>query len=139
MEIRLKLPLVGTAITFLVAITVSIGVIPQVALDPLATPESAVPAFWANVIANLFVGLLMGVAPYLKGSRAHALLLRFAGIGALILGLILLDAASAFREHDPAMQGISVALFGCVGADLIAGLLAFIGARPVARQKGYTV
>lgn len=138
METRLRVPLVGAAITFLVAITVSTVVIPRVATDPLTIPESAVPSFWVNVIASLFVGSLMVVAPYIQRSRLRAGLLWFAGIGALILGLILLDAAFAFREHGATMQGVAVALFVCVGADLIAGLLAIVGAWPAARRKGYT-
>jgi hypothetical protein len=135
METIRRMPLIGAGITFLVSLIVSIGVIPQVATDPLATPASAIPSFWANVIANLFVGVLMVATPFVARSKARAALLWLAGIGALVLGLLLLDAAFAFQRHGLAMQGVTLALFGCVGGELVAGVLAFVAGWPRTRSS----
>jgi di/tricarboxylate transporter len=127
--------LFGAGIIFVVGIVVSVWVIPRVATDPVATPDSAIPSFWANVIAGVLVGVVMLTASFTSRSRARIALLWLAGVGALVLGLFLLDAAFAFASHGPSMQGVSVALFGCVGGCLVAEVLAVIGAGSTERVQ----
>jgi hypothetical protein len=56
------------------------------------------------------------------------------GIVALLLGVTLMDAASALRNHQMLAQGTSLLLFSCAAVDLLAGALVIVLAyrRPMA-------
>jgi hypothetical protein len=126
--------LIGAGIIFVIVLIVSVWVIPRVATDtsPIASPESAVKSFWVFAIANVFFGLAMLGATFLaRGSMLPV----FAGFGALLFGLWLLDGAFAFAEHGPSMQGVADVLFACVGGNWLAGMLAFVGAVLLARFR----
>ena len=129
--------LIGAGIIFVIVLIVSVWVIPRVATDtsPIASPESAVNSFWVFAIANVLFGLAMlGATFFARGSMSTVLLV-FAGFGALLFGLWLLDGAFAFAEHGPSMQGVTAVLFACVGGDWLAGMLAFVGAVLLARFR----
>ncbi len=131
---RVMLP-IGAGILFIIALIVSVWVIPLAATDtsPIASPESAVSSFWTFTIANVLFGLAMLGATFLARSGASIALLVFAGLGALLFGLWLLDGAFAFANHGPNMQAVTVVLFACVGGDWLAGVLAFVGVVLLAR------
>jgi hypothetical protein len=74
-------------------------------------------------------------ATFLARSSVRTSLAVIAGIGALLLGLFLLDAAFAFTNHGPSMQDVAAVLFVCVGGDWLAGLLALVGAVLLARSR----
>jgi hypothetical protein len=108
-----------------VAALIAVAVIPAVRSDPLASPESAIPAFWANVLANLVVGSALAS----RALRPHAgrPLLVLAGLAALVLGLLLLDAAAAFVRHGPNLAATTAILAACAIGDATAGGLALAG------------
>jgi hypothetical protein len=121
----LRILLLGAAFLLASAAIVAFGVIPPVRSDtfPLATPDRAVPAFWGNVLLSV-----LAAATALASSRAgstRATLRRVlpgvAGLVALLLGLLLIDAATAFSGHGPEMHGAVVALWVCVCLDLAGG------------------
>jgi len=115
----------GAILSFGVAAVVAAGVIPAVKADafPLATPDTAVPAFWGIVIADVLVGaaLLSTALMTRRRRRVRPVLIVAAGFVGLLLGLGMLDAALAFTGHGPAMRGPMIALFVCVGAELTVG------------------
>ncbi len=129
--------LIGVGIIAVMALTVSIWVIPRAASDtsPIASPEGAVGSLWTFTIANIIIGLAMlGAAFFTQGGVSTALLV-LAGIGAVLFGLWMLDGAFSFLNHGPSMQTVAAVMFACVAADWIAGLLAFVGAVLVSRSR----
>jgi hypothetical protein len=102
------------------AVYVAVGVIPRVGADTFshATPEQAVPAFW---VAVTFDVVLAGAAVASSRFR-YRVLLAVAGVVALLAGFALLDAATAYPAHGPAMHGTVVVLWVCVGFDVVGGL-----------------
>jgi hypothetical protein len=117
----------GAGLVLASAAVVAFGVIPLVRADtyPQATPDRAVPAFWANVLLSVLVA-----AAAFASSRAavRRILPGVAGIVAVLLGLVLIDAATAFSGHGPGMRGAVVALWVCVCLDLAGGALMGIAA-----------
>jgi hypothetical protein len=115
----------GALLSFGVAAVVAAGVIPRVKADtfPFATPDTAVPAFWGVVMADVLVGaaLLSTALMTRRGRRVRPVLIVAAGFVGRLLGLGMLDAALAFTGHGPAMRGPMIALFVCVGAELAVG------------------
>jgi hypothetical protein len=120
-----RLLLVCATLFLLVAFVVALKVIPAVSADisPNAVPERAVPPFWVNVGLNVLLAASCGgVAFGSKGrDRISTTILVVFGIVALLLGLALVDAASAFRSHEMLAQGTSTFLFLCAAVDLLAG------------------
>ncbi len=125
--------LVAGAILMLVsAAVIALGVIGPVAADtsPHATPERAVPAFWVNV----FLGLLVAAGAFASsryGSRrprSRRIMSALPGFVAILLGLALLDAATAYSAHGPLMHGVVVALWACVAIDIVAGAMIAVAA-----------
>ncbi|HQR44969.1 MAG TPA: hypothetical protein PLB02_01965 [Thermoanaerobaculia bacterium] len=114
------------------AAVIAILVIPPVRADtfPHATPERAVPAFWINVILNVLVAAEAFDASRLRsGSPARRRVWTgLSGLVALLLGLALMDAATALAAHGPAMRGAVVALWVCVCLDLAGGVLMVVSA-----------
>jgi len=131
--VRRGLLLSGAALGFVVVAIVAVEVIPSVRTDtyPLATPESAAASFWVvGVGINTLVGVILLAAAHLTrrdrgGGRGLAVL---AGLVAVVVSLLLLDAAVAFAEHGPSMRWVTIALYMCLGCDLTAGALALIAA-----------
>jgi hypothetical protein len=122
---------VGAGIFFAIAATLVVVVIPPMRTDtfPQATPDRAIPAFIVIAILHVLLGgaLLAAVSPRLRGVTGR-LLLGAMGLLGLLFGLALQDAAAAYAGHGPGMLVATVALFACVGGDLIAGALALAAA-----------
>ena len=125
-----RLLLVCGSLFLLVALIVALMVIPAVKSDmsPNAVPERAVVAFWVNVGFSLLLSASCGaVAVWSRGrgwlSTASLVLL---GVVALLLGLALTDAGSAFRSHELLARGTPSILFVCAVADLLAGALVLL-------------
>jgi hypothetical protein len=126
--------LAGTGLVTGGAAILALGVIPPGRTDPYWDSD-VIRIFWVLIIANVLVGaaLLGTMLVTRRAGCASKVLLVAAGLVALALGFLLLDAALAELEH-PGMQGVAVSLFACVGADLAAGVLAFISAVVRLRQ-----
>jgi len=122
--------MMGTALMLVSAAIVTFGVIPLVRADtfPGAAPDRAVPAFWANVLLVLLVAAAAVTSSRLGSNRAtlRRVLAGVTGFLALVLGLLLIDAAAAFSGHGPGMHGAVVALWVCVCLD-VAGGIAMVG------------
>ena len=129
--------LIGVGIIVVMVLTVSMSVIPRAAADtsPIASPEGAVSSFWVFTIANILFGLAMLGANFLARGGVSTTLLVFAGLGAFLFGLWMLDGANSFANHDPGMQTVTVVMFACVAGDWLAGILAFVGAVFLARSR----
>lgn len=135
MNIGRWLLLTGALLTFLIALTVAGMVIPPLETDPMATPGSAVTSFWLNVLVNALLGIVLIAMLFLSGELLRKSLLWLIGLGPLLLGLFLLDGASAFSRHGQEMQGVSSILLWCAAGDILAGLLVITGARFRTRGK----
>jgi hypothetical protein len=125
-----RLLIVCSILFLLVAFVVALRVIPAVGSDisPNAVPERAVPPFWVNVGLSVLLALSCGaVAFWSKGrDRISTTILVVLGIVALLLGLALMDAASAFRSHEMLAQGTSKFLYLCAAVDLLSGALVIV-------------
>ena len=123
---RQRILMLGAALMLASASVVVFGVIPPVRTDtfPGATPDSAVPAFWGNVLLVLLVAAAAVTSSRLGSNRAtlRRALAGVPGLLALVLGLLLIDAAAAFSGHGPGMHGAVVALWVCVCLDVAAGI-----------------
>ena len=133
---RQRILMLGAALMLISAALVAFGVIPLVRGDtsPHAAPDRAVPAFWANVLLVLLV-VTAAVTSSRLGSNCATLRRVLAGVPgflALVLGLLLIDAATAFSGHGPGMHGAVVALWVCVCLD-VAGGIAMVGSALVRR------
>ncbi len=123
---RQRILILGAALMLVSAAIVAFGVIPLVRGDtfPGAAPDQAVFAFWANVLFVL-LAVVAAVASSRLGSK-HATLRRVlacvSGFLALVLGLLLIDAASAFSGHGSGMRGAVIALWVCVCLNVAAGI-----------------
>jgi len=122
--------MLGAALMLVSAAIVAFGMIPLVRADtfPGAAPDRAVPAFWANVLLVLLVVAAAVTSSRLGSNRAtlRRVLAGVAGFLALVLGLLLIDAAAAFSGHGPGMHRAVVALWVCVCLD-VAGGIAMVG------------
>jgi len=123
---RLRILMLAAALMLTSAGIVAFVVIPLVRADtfPGATPDRAVPAFWGNVVLVLLVAAAAVIASRLGLERAtlRRVLAGVPGLVALGLGLALIDAATAFSGHGPAMHRAVVALWVCVCIDVAAGI-----------------
>jgi hypothetical protein len=120
--IRRDLLLSAAGITFVVAALMYFVVIPLVG-DAIGVGDLRY-----NAAFNLVVcGFILAVT-HLVAHGKGALLLVPAGLGALVLGLVLLGSAVAASHHGPSAQGAAVALFVCAAADLAAGVSTLVGA-----------
>jgi len=123
---RRRILMLAAALTLASAAFLAFGVIPPVRADtfPSATPDRAVPAFWGNVLLLLVVAAAAVTSSRLGLNRStlRRVLAGVPGLLALVLGLLLIDAATAFSGHGPGMHGAVVALWGCVCLDVAAGI-----------------
>jgi hypothetical protein len=110
----------GAGLYLVVAATLVVVVIPAVARDtsPPATPGPAVKAFIVSVAMHVFVAAFM-----LWRTRGGKLPV-VAGVFGLLLGLLLLGAASAFGHMHPA----AIALWACTGIDFVVGACSVVAA-----------
>ena len=120
---------VATGLVILVVLIIVFYIIPQVKADtsPTATPERAVPAFWVIVLTQLLTtaALIYSIMfSHREGHFENGFLVT-AGVFLILLGLILIDAASASLSM-PDLSSTSIFLFICIGFDLIAGMLSLI-------------
>jgi hypothetical protein len=106
-----------------VAAILVVAVIPAVAKDtsPHATPGPAVKAFVVSVVLHGFLGAFM-----LWRTRGGKLPV-VAGVFGLLLGLLLLGAASAFAH----MHLAAIALWACTGIDFLVGAASLAAAAMV--------
>ena len=122
-----RLLVICGVVLVIAALVLALGVIQPIKADVSrgATQERAVVAFWVNIIVNLLsAAVLFSIAKRSKGrSWISTSILVLAGFIVLILGLALADAASAYQNHDPAMQTASILLLICAAADFIAGIM----------------
>ena len=120
-----RMLLVCALLCFAVAAVLAIGVIQPVKDEVLrgATPERAVQAFWVNIILNLLTSMALVVIAFWSKGRSwpSTSVLVVCGLAALLLGITLFDAGTAYRSHGPTMQTASVILFFCAAADVLAG------------------
>lgn len=121
-----RILVLGAAFMLASAAVVAFDVIPPVRTDtfPLATPDRAVPAFWGNVLLALLVAAAALASSRVGSTRAtlRRVLSGVLGLLALLLGLLLIDAATAFSGHGPAMHRAVLALWVCVCFDLAGGV-----------------
>ncbi len=125
-----RLLFVYAAVIVVVALVIALGVIGPVKEDVYrgATPDVAVKAFWFNAGFTLFMAaILVLVAVPSKGRSGISTAVHIVvGLIVTILGLILIDAASAYQGHGPEMQTASILLYICAAADILAGISVFI-------------
>ncbi|MGQ8335066.1 hypothetical protein ACUNWD_00830 [Sunxiuqinia sp. A32] len=90
-------------------------------------PASAIVGFSLNIVFQLLIayGLIWIVRIYKRTKEEKKELLIILGVGALIMGLFLSDAAFAFID-DSDMFFASVVIFICVALDFLASLFVFI-------------
>lgn len=123
---RQRILKLGAALLLVSAALVAFVVIPLVRADtfPGAAPNRAVPAFWGNVLLVLLAAAAAVSSSRLGSNRAtlRRVLAGVPGFLALVLGLLLIDAAAAFSGHGPGMHGAVVALWVCVCLDVAAGI-----------------
>jgi len=119
--------LISAALIVAVALVVAAGVIPPVKADtfPDATPESAVPAFWANVLIGLLMAVILAVTAIRTSgrSRRSTVMLTVVAALVLILAFALNDAALAYKAEGPPMRSATTLLFLCAAVDLLAAVL----------------
>ena len=127
-----RLLFVYAAVVVAVALVIALGVIGPVKEDVYrnATPEMAVKAFWFNIGFKLFMAaVLVLIAVPAKGRSGISTAVHIVvGFVVTILGLVLIDAASAYLSHGPAMRTASILLYICAAADILVGVLVFITA-----------
>jgi Na+/proline symporter len=120
---------VATGLVIIVVIIIAFYIIPQFKADisPTATPEKAVPAFWVIVLIQLliFAALIYSIMFSHKEGHFENGLLVTAGVILILLGLILIDAASASLSM-PELHSTPIFLFICIGFDFISGILSFV-------------
>ena len=110
-----------------VAATLVVIVIPPVMMDASrgASPAGAALGFAISAILNACLGFSVANPDVpLPGSRKEGIRAR-SGLYGLLLGLVLLDGASAFLAHGPALRTASVAMFACSGADMLGAVVLF--------------
>ena len=119
--------LTSAGLLVVVAIVVVASVIPSVKVDtyPAAAPQSAVPAFWANVGLHILTATVLGLlAIRARGrSRFTTAVLGLMAFVVVVLALALTAAASAFGSHGPAMRTATNLLFFCSAIDALAAML----------------
>jgi hypothetical protein len=120
--LRRTLLVIASGLVLAVGTIVAVSVIPDVKSAPQGSAESAVPAFWASVIAHAVVGVALFVAGLRSTGRTT--LLAFSGFAAPLLGLLLLDAAFAYSDPRRGLEDLADTLRFCFGVDLLVGMLA---------------
>jgi len=122
-----RMLLVCAAVFVVVGIALALGVIPPVKADPYpgAAPKTAAAAFWVNIGLNLLAAFTLFFIAMRSKSRSglSTSILVIAGFIVFLLGLALVDAASAFLNHGPPLRSAVIVLFICAAFDLLGGAL----------------
>ena len=123
---------VCAAIIVVVAIILAVGVIGPVK-DEVArggSPQMALNAFWINIGITLFAAVSLIIAALRSKGRSWLSTSAQIVIAliVLILGLTLIDAASAYSSHGPPMRIASIIMYICAAADILVGIMVFITA-----------
>lgn len=117
----------ATGLLILVILSIISWVIPHVIQDttPGASPEKAVPAFWALISLHLVIlAVLIGIIVVSRrGGRLRKAGLIIPGIILILMSMLILDAAGAYLEHQPEMFSVAIVLFISAFCDLIAGII----------------
>ena len=121
-----RMLLVCAVLFVTIALVVALGIIPPVKADtyPGVNHEIAAAAFWGNIGLNLlsaFSLFFIAIRSKERNWKSTSVLV-IVGIIALLLGLALADAASAYQKHGPSMESASILLFICAAADFLAGV-----------------
>jgi hypothetical protein len=120
---------VASGLTWGAAVMVVFGVIPALAASNIArTAPRAVPAFAANAILNVLIGIALLVPLSRRNTAGGKVLVVVAGFLSLLLGFALLDAASALAAHGAARLVAALACLAGAAGDLGAGILALVAA-----------
>ena len=134
------IPFIGAGLVILTVLILTFIVIPSVILDknPGATPDSAIFGIAVIIILHLLIVYAFREAIIVDKRRGRFKKTVFivSGIGLTLLGLIIIDGASAYSGSDN-MQVAAFLMFVCVAFDLIAAVLAFLGLffRPNTSEK----
>ena len=122
-----RMLLICSATIVLADVLLAFFVIPAVKTDsyPGAKPEVAVPAFWVNAGFSFLLSVVcLTIALFSKGrSQATTTILVICGVVILLLGLLLIDAGSAFQSHGSTMEGASMIIYVCAALLCLSGLL----------------
>ena len=127
----------GAGLVILVAVLLTLSVIPSIILDKslTSTPVNAVIGTLLNVILHLLPLYVFREAIIVNKRndllKNKNILFIASGIGLLLLGLMLMDGAIAYMEdgaiafmgHDN-MHLASITMFICAGCDLFAAVIA---------------
>jgi len=130
MKIRLlafrRMTIVCTAVIVAVGITLALGVIQPVKAEAQRgdTKPVAVQAFWANIALNVSLAAILIITAIRSEGQTWSPTPIFIIVGSVVslLGLLLIDAASAYMDHGAAMQKVSILLYICTVADFLAGI-----------------
>ena len=135
--------LVCAVVFALVALVLALGVLQPVQTEVLqgATKEEALTAFRIITGLNFFLAAALFSVAVKSGGliwmrRLGIVVGVFGGLAVLLSGLLIADAASAYRSHGPAMQTASTLLFICATADVLAGVLAIVAAIRIPVKAG---
>ena len=134
------IPFIGAGLVILTVLILTFIVIPSVILDknPGATPDSAIFGIAVIIILHLLIVYAFREAIIVdkRGGRFKKTVFIVSGIGLTLLGLIIIDGASAYSGSDN-MHVAGFLMFVCVVFDLIAAVLAFLGLffRPNTSEK----
>jgi quinol-cytochrome oxidoreductase complex cytochrome b subunit len=131
MNIKLRicrnLLLAAAALLVLVSLVVAVFVIPVVRAysSPSASPQNAVPAFWAAIGLSLLAAVVLesiGMRAR-RRTKFSTILLIILAVLVFLLAFALSDAALAYRAEGPAMRTAAILLFLCSAAELAGALL----------------
>lgn len=128
-----RLRFVTAGILFAIVAILVVIIVPPIATDTFrgARPRAATTAFVVTAILHALLAMFV-----VRSSRSAGRISAWAGVFALILGLILLDAAFAFRAHGSALRVANAGMFVCVFSDFVAAMLIFSVALFRSRASG---
>jgi len=131
---------VATGLVFLVFLILVYIVIPLLSPDkaPGAKADKVVSVFWILFIIHsvLALSLIYKILDSQRGGLISKDLIVAVGIVLIFFALTMSDGAFAYLEYsDPGKRTVAIALFICVGFNLIAGVMTFVIARHSQRLK----
>lgn len=135
-------PLLITGAVFVAApaIVVAAGLIPRLLGNTLAlaASQSAATAFRAHIVFAAIVVLALVVLSFRAAARPRlaAAVSQVLGASAIVLGMCLVMAGSAFLGHGPGMR--AALLFCCASAEILAGVLVILAASRLAKLASQT-
>jgi len=122
-----RLLLVCSALLVIAALIVALGVIPRINADtdPSIDHAKVTAAFWVNIGLALLSAISLFIIFIRASERSwkSTSVLIIAGLIAVLLGLALADAASAYRNDSHPLHAASIFLFICAVVDFLAGVV----------------